>query len=66
MTFKLEIELGNDAMQTFGDVLEAFDRSVHSFVIPRYGTTAVIDGDQEFNFVKDTNGNLVGKWSVEK
>jgi hypothetical protein len=61
MKFKLEIELGNDAMQTFDDVLEALQES-HSSLAD--GSEPFIVGD--YDLLRDVNGNTVGKWEVTK
>lgn len=59
MKFILEIELGNDAMQTRADIEEALRRlgqdCRYMSDIPRVGD----DGG-----IMDLNGNNVGKWKV--
>jgi hypothetical protein len=65
MRFTLTIDLGNDEMQTPGDVASAIDTQVvqrlegcfeWSSVIPRFGALSMI---------KDENGNHVGDWVVQ-
>jgi hypothetical protein len=50
--FELKIELGNDAMQTRGDVADALVRVV-----------AELMGDGNEGGIRDENGNTVGQWS---
>lgn len=56
MKFQLEIELGNDAMQSAQDVFDA---------IQHYGDTnpEPFKGGESSN-IRDLNGNKVGKWEV--
>jgi hypothetical protein len=58
MKFTLEIELGNDAMQTANDVFYAFRHSFHMTPMEEVLTT------DNTGVVMDTNGNKVGKWNV--
>lgn len=57
MKFKLEIELGNDAMQSNVDIetaLQAVARNYHKAGLAKPDTGRIFDG----------NGNAVGKWEV--
>lgn len=54
MKFKLEIELGNDAMQDQHDVAKVL-RDVANHLGGPYGLSGKI---------KDDNGNTVGRWEV--
>ena len=61
MKFQLEIELGNDAMQTLDDVITALKASRKSLA----------DGGDVLNahdrdILRDENGNTVGSWKVVK
>jgi hypothetical protein len=58
MKFVLTIQLGNEAMETRGDALEAIQKS-----FARYELTGVLDLEDEAN-IRDTNGNNVGSWKV--
>jgi hypothetical protein len=60
MRFTLEIELGNEAMQTVGDVLKAFQPTLGN---PLDWTSTILnvgDGSK----IRDVNGQAVGKWEV--
>lgn len=57
MRFTLNIELGNEGMQTQADVLAAITRSIN---YPQNATMHV--GESEA--VRDGNGNTVGSWEV--
>lgn len=57
MTFTLTIELGNDAMQSGADVVEAMDRLKRKIVNSDF---ARVDGGK----IMDENGNSVGTWEV--
>lgn len=58
MRFTLEIELGNEAMQTQADVREAIRKtfSVEAESITLY--------PRDGQIIRDLNGNTVGKWEV--
>jgi hypothetical protein len=60
---ELEVELGNEAMQTVGDVSEAVQRSFafHARSVGGF-VTPLVPGDRER--VRDENGNTVGRWEV--
>lgn len=57
MKFTLEIELGNEAMRTGEDVLNAIHQSVAG------GDFRSLD-DSDGGTVRDASGNTVGKWEV--
>lgn len=57
--FTLEIELGNDAMQTDEDVARALHRLGSWF---QENSTMF---EQRTGFVLDDNGNDVGRWQVD-
>jgi hypothetical protein len=59
MKFTLEIELGNDAMQTCDDVGRAIREVAEEFLDCMDEPTPVRD-----ILIKDINGNTVGKWEV--
>ena len=54
--FKLEIELGNDAMRTRADVIRALRRLATAIEM-----TSKVDEAK----ILDINGNSVGRWSFE-
>ena len=58
MKFKLEIELGNDAMQTYEDVVSSLIACQQT--VAEYRKLHVGDARK----VRDINGNTVGKWEV--
>lgn len=60
MKFKLEIELGNDAMLTAWDVGNAVSNAMKRRLT---GNTTLIAGDR--GRIVDVNGNKVGSWVVE-
>ena len=60
MKFKLEIELGNDAMLTAWDVGNAVSSAMKRRIA---GNTILIAGDR--GRIADVNGNKVGSWVVE-
>lgn len=62
MRFILEIELGNDAMQTYADVLGAFSESIRAF--QRMDNASECE-DKDGWSILDLNGNRVGYWRVE-
>ena len=64
MKFTLEIELGNDAMQTYGDIAKA---------LTHVKTKLAFDSERGINAkanrvdgakIMDVNGNTVGSWEV--
>jgi hypothetical protein len=59
MKFTLEIELGNDAMQTCDDLGRAIREVSEEFLDIMDAPTLVSD-----ILLKDINGNTVGKWEV--
>ena len=60
MKFTLEIELGNEAMQTGDDVALALRRLSVKLVDAR------IDVGADRGTIRDANGNAVGKWAVSQ
>lgn len=58
MQFKLTIELGNDAMQTGGDIADAL-RGLAERIDTRRGGDLADSGT-----VRDYNGNTVGTYDV--
>lgn len=62
MKFTLEIELGNDAMQTKGDIAAALTQVAARF--PRCIMGRMVVGD--YGSIRDINGNTVGKWEIQK
>lgn len=58
MKFKLELALGNEAMLSFADVLQAIDASLTR---PGFRNPAR-PGDR--GLLLDLNGNRVGEWEV--
>lgn len=60
MTFTLEIEMGNDAMQTYADIAQATQRIFSDF--SRRHDEATDDRGR----IYDANGNRVGYWMVSE
>lgn len=58
MKLAVEIELGNDGMQTRYDAFEALRRS---FVVGAENALARL-GPGDFGAILDLNGNTVGQW----
>ena len=54
--FTLDIDLGNDAMQTADDVAEA---------LRRVAKRLEADRDLSSGLIRDLNGNTVGVWVAE-
>jgi hypothetical protein len=61
MTLHLEIELGNDAMETSVDAAVSIQRSLLEQTNPYAPLFAGQSGT-----VRDGNGNTVGSWRVEE
>jgi hypothetical protein len=57
--FTLEIELGNDAMQTPEDVTDALEEVVKQ-IRDRHWDGWTPGGES----IRDINGNTVGRWSL--
>jgi len=63
--FILEIDLGNEAMQTPYDVAKALERAAYTLKIDGYFTgrfPGTKDGSARN--IRDINGNVVGKYGV--
>jgi hypothetical protein len=68
MKFVLSINLGNDAMQTSGDVAEALwrvYRNLNSLTAARVGSGDAKLRDTDEGKIVDVNGNTVGAWEVK-
>ena len=62
MKFKLEIELGNDAMQTGEDIAAALHHVAGA--IDTIGDMRGADPYDKSGVIRDLNGNRVGQWKV--
>lgn len=60
MKFKLEIELGNDAMQSGRDVADALNNVAFQL------QDVTMRLEEMGGMVVDENGNTVGAWQVEE
>ena len=60
MKFTLEIELGNDAMQTYADIARATQRIFSDF------SRRHEDAEDDAGRIYDVNGNKVGFWEVSE
>lgn len=60
MIFKLQIELGSEAMKTLSDVAYQLRAIGFSFIND--------EGEPEptYHVIRDDNGNNVGSWRIEK
>ncbi len=63
MKLILEVELGNDAMQSVHDVNLAVQRSLSKFAMANDGFDMKLD-EGDGSTVVDENGNRVGTWVV--
>jgi hypothetical protein len=64
MKFKLEIELGNDAMKDQMDVAMALRKIINDLNV--HGCLDMEDVPLKKNCIFDRNGNRVGHWKVTK
>jgi hypothetical protein len=64
MKFKLEIELGNDAMQYANDVAGALENVARSLRSHDLTTFDELDPFDRKGTIRDENGNKVGKWEA--
>jgi hypothetical protein len=60
MKLIVEIDLGNDAMQTAADAGDAINRAL----IQQSASALDPLNEHEVGSVRDMNGNAVGKWEV--
>ncbi len=60
MVFKQEIELGNDAMQTYEDIAKSLEQTAAK--LRTYAKVTVGESGR----IMDRNGNSVGRWRIEK
>lgn len=60
--FVLNIDLGNEAMQSYGDVKDALKRVAQQ--LGPDGNDTPFDG-RESGTIRDGNGNTVGSWEVQ-
>jgi hypothetical protein len=67
LTFTLSITLGNDAMQTPGDVIRAVTESLNRFGAAGLGTREPFPPRREepSGIIRDENSNTVGSWRVQ-
>jgi hypothetical protein len=61
MKFTVEISIGDDQMQTYGDVRDALQRLVTALRHAEDVTPAAKDG---IGYIGGANGTVVGKWGV--
>ncbi len=64
MKFLLEIELGNEAMQTGRDI--AAELNYQAQQINHYFASNEIQRVTVAHVIRDDNGNTVGKWQVSE
>ena len=55
--FTLEIELGNEAMESHADIVDALNRVAFEMLSPAQPTSGAI---------RDINGNKVGGWRIKE
>lgn len=63
-TFTLKMELGNAAMLTGGDIADRLAVTADK-IEATYGIDALDEWVGLGAFVRDTNGNQVGRWGIE-
>lgn len=63
MKFTVEIELGNDGMQTADDVAQALYATADR-IVDVTGSDPLTDHVREFRNIRDLNGNTVGLWQI--
>lgn len=68
MKFKMEIEIGNDAMHTYHELAQALDGvSHHLDQLSGLMDLANLKGDKKLEApIRDHNGNKVGSWEISK
>ena len=64
MKFKLEIEIGNDAMLDYDDLSQALIGMARKFDSRYREGREVVPGVNAS--VRDTNGNTVGHWNISE
>jgi len=64
MKFKLEIELGNDAMRTGEAVAAALTKQAEQLATWYRGSLVTELAVREKHKIRDVNGNTVGYWGV--
>ncbi len=62
MKFKLEIDLGNAAMQSFGDIANALLKVSNK--LDERNECGQTPNGQDLERIRDVNGNTVGKWKL--
>lgn len=65
MKLKIEIEIGNEAMQTGTDLARAVKRVAKSIDNIFEGGEPISHGLLGSSTVRDDNGNRVGGWTIE-
>jgi hypothetical protein len=61
MKFTVEIQLGNDAMQTYGDIRDALNKLANAMRHTAHAAPRLSDGGGK---IADVNGNTVGRWDI--
>lgn len=61
LTFTLTITLGNEGMQTGGDIQDALHALDHNY--PSLGK--LTPGNVAGGTIRDVNGNTVGSWAIQ-
>lgn len=62
MKFRLEIELGNDAMKDYADIAQALIGMARKLEM-RHNADVEL-GQWDTSAMRDTNGNIVGQWEI--
>ena len=60
MRFTLDIQMGNDAMQTYADIAAAVQRIFSDFARQHKNV------EDNAGRIYDANGNKVGTWSIDE
>ena len=64
MKFIIEIELGNDAVQTYEHIVALLSSTIRRIEAGAGLMNAVLPKDGDGGKIRDLNGNAVGKWEV--
>jgi hypothetical protein len=64
MHFNLHIELGNDAMQSSQDLVQALRGVAQRIQDAEYVEQCQQEGDDIDRGISDINGNHIGEWSL--
>ncbi len=64
MKIQLEINIGNDAVQTYNNIFTILAEHAHGISMGDFGNPFQAPVVGEGRMLKDDNGNAVGQWEV--